>query len=276
MMLPIYVIALKDSTARRQKIAERLEDLGLEFSFIDAVMGKDIPGAEKNRLCSQKRQGFLPSPLSDGALGCLMSHRAIWQKMQEERIETALVLEDDAIIAPEILDVLPRLEKLKSRFDIINLHDRKDRPMIDIAQISDSHRLTVTRYNAIGTVSYVINRKAAQHLLDLSFPVMFEVDVLINRWWDHGLKTLVVQPVVVREDDDGSTIGYDNAKPSWPKDTIVHELKRRLNRAKDSMAKRRAFAAMVATAKMRLIGTDPNDTSFNPEYPDLRRITEPE
>lgn len=276
MMLPIYVIALKDSTERRQIMTERLESLGLKFSFIDAVMGKDIPDAEKNRLCSQKRQGFLPSPLSDGALGCLMSHRAIWQKMQDDRIETALVLEDDAIIAPEILDVLPRLEKLKGRFDVINLHDRKGRPLIDIAQISDSHRLTTTRYNAIGTVSYVISRKAAKHLLDLSFPVLFEVDVLMNRWWDHGLQTLVVAPQVVREDDTPSTIGYGKAKPSWPGDTIFHELKRRLNRAKDSMAKRRSFAAMVATAKMRLTGTDPDDTSFNPEYPDLRRMTEAE
>ena len=68
MMLPIYVIALKESTERRQIMTERLESLGLEFSFIDAVVGKDISDAEKNRLCSQKRQGYLPSPLSDGAL----------------------------------------------------------------------------------------------------------------------------------------------------------------------------------------------------------------
>ena len=46
-------------------------------------------------------------------------HRAIWQKMQEVGIDSALILEDDAIIAPEILDVLPRLEKLRGHFCMI-------------------------------------------------------------------------------------------------------------------------------------------------------------
>ena len=275
-MLPIFVIALKNSTDRRQHMTDRLTALGLKFTFIDAVVGKEIPDPEKARLISKKRQDFLTTPLSDGALGCLMSHRIIWQKMQDEKIETALVLEDDAIISPDILDILPRLKKLEGRFDLINLHDRKDKLLVDIAQISDQYRLSTTRYNAIGTVSYVISRNAAQTLLEESFPVIFEVDVLINRWWDHGLQTLVVKPVVVREDDAPSTIGYGQGKVKWPKDSISHGIKRRLNRAADSITKRRSFAAMVATAKMRLMGTDPKDTSFNPEFPDLRRLTEPE
>lgn len=262
-MLPIYVITLKKSTERRQIMTERLERLGLEFSFIDAVVGKNIHDVEKNRLCSQKRQEFLSSPLSDGALGCLMSHRAIWQKMQEVRIDSALILEDDAIIAPEILDVLPRLEKLRGHFDLISLYDMKGLPLIDIAQISDSHRLSTTRYNNIGAVSYVISQKAAKHLLDLSLPALFEVDILMNRWWDHGLQTLLVTPQVVFEDDSPSTIGYGKAKPVWPDDTIFYRLKRRFNRANDSITKRRLFAKMVATAKMRLKDSNTVDTSFN-------------
>lgn len=279
-MLPIFVIALKDSTKRRADISARLNALGLEegngFKFIDAVLGKALPDAEKNRLLSRQRQDYLQSPMSDGALGCLMSHRIIWQKMQDEKIRMAVVLEEDAILNPDLPDVLMRLEKLNGCFDIINLHDRQGKRLIDIAQISDKYRLTTTRYNAICTVSYVISRNAAKRLLDISFPFIFEVDVLMNRWWDHGLQTMVVQPALVREDDDASTIGYPSKKAKWPKDGFLHRFKRRINRARDSMAKRRSFAAMVATAKMRLIGTNPNDMSFNPDYPDLRRITEPE
>ena len=262
-MLPIYVITLKKSTERRQTMTKRLERLGLEFSFTNAVVGRDIHYTEKNRLCSQKRQRFLRSPLSNGALGCLMSHRAIWQKMLEDGIDSALILEDDAIITPEILDVLPRLEKLKGHFDVISLHDMKGLPLIDIAQISDSHRLTTTRYNNIGAVSYVISQKAAKHLLDLSLPALFEVDVLMNRWWDHGLQTLLVTPQVVNEDHSPSTIGYGKAEPVWPDDTIFHKLNRRFNRAKDSITKRRLFSKMVATAKMRVKDANPDDTSFN-------------
>lgn len=256
-MLTIFVISLKKSIRRRKKITQRLHSLGLKFTFIDAVVGEDIPHAEKSRLCSRKRKEFLRFPLSNGALGCLMSHRLVWQKMQDDGIDCALVLEDDAIIATEVVDTLPLLENFKGNFDMINLHDRKGRPLIDVAQISNSHSLTTTRYNAIATVSYMINQKAAKHLLSISLPAIFEVDVLMNRWWEHGLQTLVVAPQVVCEDDTPSTIGYDGKlKQAWSDDTIFLKFKRRLNRARDSIAKRRLFAKMISMAKMRLIGSD--------------------
>ena len=46
-MLPIYVISLKASTSRRRAMTGRMADLGLEFSFIDAVNGRDIPEDER-------------------------------------------------------------------------------------------------------------------------------------------------------------------------------------------------------------------------------------
>ena len=110
----------------------------------------------------------------------------------------------------------------------------------------------------------MISKKAAKHLLDLSLPAIFEVDVLMNRWWDHGLQTLLVTPQVVNEDDSPSTIGYGEAQPVWPDDTIIHKLNRRFNRAKDSIAKRRLFVKMMAKAKMRLKAASPDDMSFNP------------
>ena len=252
-MLAIFVISLKKSFKRRKEMTQRLDRLGLKFTFIDAVVGEDIPQFEKSRLCSRKRNEFLRFPLSNGALGCLLSHRVVWQKMQDQGIDCALILEDDAIIASEILDILPLLENLKGKFDMINLHDRKGRPLIDVAQISKSHSLTTTRYNAIATVSYMIDRKAAKHLLSISLPAIFEVDVLMNRWWEHGLQTLVVTPQVVCEDDTPSTIGYDRKlKQDWSEDTILWKVKRRLNRARDSIAKRLLFVKMISKAKKRL------------------------
>ena len=57
-MLPIYVITLKKSTERRQIMTERLERLGLEFSFIDAVVGKNIHDVEKTDYAAKNAKGF--------------------------------------------------------------------------------------------------------------------------------------------------------------------------------------------------------------------------
>ena len=275
-MLPIFAIALKESTERRQHLSDQMNALDLNFEFIDAVYGKDISQAEKQRLLAKKRQKFHPSPMSDGALGCYLSHRLIWQKIVDEKIEMALILEDDAALKPEAIDVLKRIEKLAGRFDIINLHHTTNRVLVDVAQLSKTHRLTMTRYNAIVALGYVITKEAAEKLLARSIPVCHELDIFTNRWWDHGLRTMVVRPPVASEAGLSSTIGYPSQKPVWPDDRFSHRLARRFNRAKDSFVKRRSFAAMVMTAKMRLMGTDPKETLYNPEFPDLIKLTDPE
>jgi len=275
-MIPIYVIALESSQDRRQNMTKRLDDMGLKFTFIDAVLGKTIPSAEQARLISAKRQDYLATPMSEGALGCLLSHRKAWQMLLDSKADMALVLEDDAMLSPDTPMILDRIKRLKGRFDIISLERRLSRPLVDIAQLSEAHRLTHTQFNNSGATGYVITKKAAQRLLDLSIPAIYEVDTLMNRWWEHGMPFLIVQPALVQEDDLDSTIGYPSEKPTWPGDRLSHEIKRRFNRFLDSMTKRRSFGAMIATAKMRLMGTNPSETKNNPSFPNLIEMTSPD
>ena len=273
-MLPIYVISLKDSTSRRRAMSERMAELGLEFSFIDGVIGKDIPAGQRTRLVSDKRRYHLGTPLSDGALGCLMSHRCAWEMVRDTGVDTAIILEDDADLAPEALDVLPRIAALKGRFDLINLHHTSGRPLVDAARISPTHALSITRYVSIGAIGYVVSRAAAEKLLGLSVPGIFEVDVLMNRWWEHGLKTLVLTPSIVSEDGHDTTIGYPGVKPKWERDRLDSRIARHLNRKCDSLAKRLAFSAMVKSAKLRLAENAPRKASINLQNPDLTWLTE--
>lgn len=273
-MLPIYVISLKDSTSRRRAMSERMAELGLEFSFIDGVIGKDIPAGQRTRLVSDKRRYHLGTPLSDGALGCLMSHRCAWEMVRDTGVDTAIILEDDADLAPEALDVLPRIAALKGRFDLINLHHTSGRPLVDAARISPTHALSITRYVSIGAIGYVVSCAAAEKLLGLSVPGIFEVDVLMNRWWEHGLKTLVLTPSIVSEDGHDTTIGYPGVKPKWERDRLDSRIARDLNRKRDSLAKRLAFSAMVKSAKLRLAENAPRKASINLQNPDLTWLTE--
>jgi glycosyl transferase family 25 len=273
-MLPIYVISLKASTSRRRAMTARMAALGLDFSFIDGVIGKDVPAAQRAALLSDRRRHHLGAPLSDGALGCLMSHRRAWEVIRDTKADAAIILEDDADLAPEVLDVLPRIATLKGRFDLINLHHTSGRPLVDAARISPTHALSITRYVSIGAIGYVVSRTAAERLLDVSVPGIFEVDVLMNRWWEHGLKTLVLTPPIVQEDGHDSTIGYPGVKPKWDHDRIGDRIARDINRKRDSLAKRLAFSAMVRAAKRRLAGGAPRKVSIDLQNPDLTWLTE--
>ena len=257
-------------------MAERLAAYDLDFTFIDAVVGRDLHNAEISTLTSPTRQNHLPSPLSRGAIGGALSHLETWKKIAAGDAPMALILEDDAILTDDTIPILKRLTKLDGKIDIVNLHFRGGSPLIDVAQLSPTHRLTSCRYNSIGAESYVITREAAAHLVGLYLPMVFEVDLFLNRWWDHGLHILTVNPPVAREDDSPTTIGYPTKNPDWPQDTWLHHLKRRFNRSFSSMTKRRLYPSMVATAKMRLMGTDPNDVGNNPEFPNLVNMTDDE
>lgn len=272
--MPIYVIALETSQDRRDIMTERLAALDLDFTFIDAVLGKALSDSAVADITSPERRNHLPMPLSKGAIGGGLSHLATWTKIAEGDAPMALILEDDAELTPAMIPILKRLEKLEDRIDIVNLHFRGGRLLVDIARLSEDHNLTSCRYNSIGAESYVITKSAAQHLIDRYLPMVFEVDLFLNRWWDHGLHILTVNPPVVREDTSPTTIGYPSTQPQWPKDSLIYRLRRRLNRIASSMLKRRLYPTMVATAKMRLMGTDPNDIGNNPEFPNLIRLTD--
>ena len=115
-----FVISLKDASERRKFMKDQLETLGIEFDFLDAFYGADYYNDEKYfaREPSLKYEKRLMKP---GEIGCALSHQAIYRKMVDENIPYALIFEDDAVISPDILKVLPELEK-QIKCKLIFLH----------------------------------------------------------------------------------------------------------------------------------------------------------
>ncbi len=274
MTIPIYVIALKSATTRRAEMTRRLNKLGLKFSFIDAVVGRDISAAETKSHTDPNRQYKTPSPLSAGSLGCALSHMAVWETIANAPAPFGFILEDDAVLSDDVPQLLARLERLTGKIDIVNLHFRGGKPLIDVAQLSPTHRLTSCRYNNFGAESYIISRDAAVRLLAVAKPISYEVDLFANRWWDHGVQMLTINPPVAHEDGSASTIGYPPSPPPWPNDTRIHYLRRKIHRIWGSIQKRRGYSSMVKSMKMRLL--EPSDRSNNPAFPNLIKMTDSE
>ena len=95
--VPIYVIALEHTHARRKAISERLGAHGLSFNFIKAVNGKNLAEDEIDNFTTFTRQKYLT--LAENPL------RAILGAIKD--------LDDIAI--------------LSLRIDIVNLHFRDRR-----------------------------------------------------------------------------------------------------------------------------------------------------
>jgi len=250
--LPIFVIAFAQDRKRRDQMTRRLDALGLDFTFIDAIDGRALPEAERLAHEDPARQNWIGHHLRPGALGCLLSHRKAWQALLDSGASLGLVLEDDAVPNADLPAILGQLAGRADHLDLVNLHYFSGRPLEPVTPLDGAHSLAATRYNEIAAEACLVSARAAQQLLARSLPARFEVDLLINRWWEHGLQILTLSPPVVDQDDTPSQIGYRDPPPGFAKDQYWHQLTRRWNRLADSWKKRRRFARHIAAMRARL------------------------
>ncbi len=99
---PVFVVSLARSKERRADIARHLDLLKVDYKITDAVDGQALDiSSLKNRLRQDKAKIYCGKPLLSSEIGCYLSHYNLWQRMVEEEIEVALILEDDVEFADD-------------------------------------------------------------------------------------------------------------------------------------------------------------------------------
>lgn len=217
--MQIFVINLKEDVERRQSITKCLNDLKLDFEIFDAVRGKNVE-RHNNPLVYDKdeclvKHNFLSKTimrgkLSDGELGCALSHLGVYQEIVKRNLPGAIVVEDDFIPDCNLSEVFAAACKSAPDADIISgfplggglrqsifVHKKS----INLGNFK-IYRLGVPgfdwflnrRRRAPTTACYFISKKACLKLIDLGFPVRFESDVLIGMVAFNKLKYYGLSP----------------------------------------------------------------------------------
>ncbi|HHF6503597.1 TPA: glycosyltransferase family 25 protein [Haemophilus influenzae] len=203
---PIFVISLKNSP-RRDIIAQRLNGLKLNFKFIDGINGKTLSQDELNNIgyTFYPQQFAVRKPLTVGEIGCAMSHLYIYNMMQEQNIDKAIILEDDAIVSQEFEHiVLDSLNKVPNTMDILFYEHGKAKTYFCKKNLIEGYRLvhyctpskrskrTITR-----TTAYLITQEGANKLLKLAYPIRMPADYLTGALQLTGLNAYGVEPPCV-------------------------------------------------------------------------------
>lgn len=93
--LPVYVISLNGATQRQALIKAHLDQLGIQFEWVEAVRG--------SALTLQDRQQINPTGnMSPGQIGCYLSHIRLYERLVAQHTPVALVLEDDTVLHPSV------------------------------------------------------------------------------------------------------------------------------------------------------------------------------
>lgn len=119
-----YIINLARSPERRIFMEKQLDSHSMEFNIIDAVEGKTYDFKDKydeNLWLSHNGK-----PGTPGEKGCALSHRNTLQRMLDEGLDYALILEDDIELSPhfkEIIELeLKRRESSKETWEYLSFN----------------------------------------------------------------------------------------------------------------------------------------------------------
>lgn len=218
-MIPVFIISLAEATDRRKRIEQVFHDINLDFTFVDAVDGRSFNVLEQPIYDAPKRLRSFGKHLTGGDLGCILSHKKIYQNIVDNNIEQALIFEDDVILRPDFMKILQQLISLNLDYDMIRflgsakLERLKMRPVYDI---DGTHWLTRHSGMPGGSHATLIRYSGAQKLLCHLDRNAFPIDALMGRCWQTGLNWYTVRPGLATQDlSFDSAIGesrFDNKK----------------------------------------------------------------
>lgn len=221
--LQIVVISMADQLERRAHAKNELDKLGIPWKFIDAIIGRNLPGFpnDYDRMRRLKLFGF---DMSLGEISCTMSHRLAWQECVASN-QMTLVLEDDFHLKPEFPKALELALSIADEWDLFRLHSGSFHEVQVIREIGE-FQLIENLKDPGSAAAFLIKPNAAKILLKHAQKVFMPADDTIERPWLHGLRILALIPYPVSVDWTPTTT-TDRSKPQL---SILTRIIREINR----------------------------------------------
>lgn len=191
----VLYINLKREGARREYIEQHLSDRGFDFERVEAVDYKDLsPQDIAQRYDAELVRKHWTRPLAESEIACALSHLKCHQKIVDEDLAGALIVEDDALLKPEAKACFDRIKTFYKKDDNTavflqyhkNFSERKRRLTIDDKHsLYKIHPLWVNGFCCHG---YYVTQAAAKSLLDYFQVISHPIDI-----WDTLVRRRIVE-----------------------------------------------------------------------------------
>ena len=174
----IFILSLTDAKERRDAITKKMNTLGLDFEFFDAIDGRaGLPEKYEAIVDRKKAKKRLGKDVSDGEISCALSHAFVYKKIADDNIACAIVLEDDAIISDDFAQMVQQKVCEQSGKDFIYLYHLYARAMIGTrSRFFDAYNTVKLAKTPNGAVAYYITLDTAKKLYDAVMPISWVSD----------------------------------------------------------------------------------------------------
>jgi len=198
-----------DRDEHRQRLIEtELNRIGLSATRLPAIDGLAVPASLAGHFAHVVQ---CRAPLiTPGAIGCYASHLTAYKKIVAEQAAATLVLEDDAVLADDLAEVIrERLAVLPAGWAMVHLGQSPRHAVKPLVPLPNGR--TLVRYSRIpfGAAGYLISLAGAKKMLNPAIPRFWAIDLDTRRAWVFGLDVYgVVAPPIRQNKKLPSTIGY--------------------------------------------------------------------
>jgi GR25 family glycosyltransferase involved in LPS biosynthesis len=207
-MIKIFVVHYSKLTDRKNHILRQFEKHGIhEFEFIE--------GFDKDDITDENCRQFDPEYIMNrrGELSLHLKHFYIYQMMVNEKIDEALIFEDDIILSDGFMEKLTEyMTQLPSNYDMLFLGDGclLHIPSDQIVPGQYIYKKNVEMdKDGIGgatrcTDSYIIHNRCAQKICDYITNMKCNITLPID-WWlniaarDNNLDVYWCEPTIVTQ-----------------------------------------------------------------------------
>ncbi len=189
--IPVFVVSLPDCTERRDSISQSLQNLGIEFEFVDAIDGRQGLDPQYEHQIDRAYTRRMERPLSDAECACALSHISVYRRIVSQKIAYALIFEDDALPTPQLVDFLAGCYYLDAHLTQIyssRAYVRWQGTLSLFDQYLSYLRAPGLKgAGAAGTVAYTISYRAALHFVRHAVPITRSAD------WPFCIEDLIVK-----------------------------------------------------------------------------------
>lgn len=167
----LFIISLKDAVERRAPLLRELDAHDITYELWNAVDGRSELAPEYERLIDKTETlQNLGRPMSNAEYGCALSHHLVYQAILDRGLNSAIILEDDAIVGEEFFKFLEMYDGQTCELLLLD-HERALVSRADRIKINP--RLTAYRCKipTLRTTGYAVSRAGAEELVKHSPPV---------------------------------------------------------------------------------------------------------
>ena len=192
----VFVINLDRSADRLTSISAHLHRLGLDFTRISAVDGSALTTSQRTLEYSPvKNRKAYRRALSNGEIGCYLSHRACWQQIVDEHLDVALILEDDAVLHQRLPELLATIEQLSSPWELTILCDpQKNKKANSSRPLNQDYQLSEYKKLPSGAIGYAVSAHGAAKLVEARATFGRPVDDDMQFYWEYQGLVFGVEP----------------------------------------------------------------------------------